>query len=203
MKGALSGLWFVLTGAWPSQGGGCGLTLSKERVKVQIEKFGGSITMSISGVTNVLVTGKNPGKKKVVEAHEKRLKIINIKQMNGLTLGDFTLDDLTISGYPEVVSMIWMLKRSRCSATPNHQSNRSRPRTVLLETLSQDKKMMLCQQGLATAMVRGVVHTTGTAARGVNASNSTAVGGGGNTTIKIKMVITTSSPIPLHSMYFR
>jgi hypothetical protein len=45
-------------------------------------------------------------------------------------------------------------------------------------TLSQDKKMMLCQQGLATAMVRGATHTTGTAASGVNASNSTAVGGG-------------------------
>jgi hypothetical protein len=38
--------------------------------------------------------------------------------------------------------------------------------------------MMLCQQGLATAMVRGAAHTTGAAASGVNASNSTAVGGG-------------------------
>ncbi len=40
--------------------------------------------------------------------------------------------------------------------------------------------MRLCQQGLATAMVRGAAHTTGTAVSGVNASNSTAVGGGGH-----------------------
>jgi hypothetical protein len=53
----------------------------------------------------VLVTEENPGKKKVVKAHEKQLKIINIEQMNGLILGDYTLDDLTISDYPEVVSM--------------------------------------------------------------------------------------------------
>ncbi len=52
------------------------------------------------------MTGENPGKKKVIEAHEKRLKIINIKQMNGLILGDFTLDDLTISNYPKVVTMV-------------------------------------------------------------------------------------------------
>jgi hypothetical protein len=38
--------------------------------------------------------------------------------------------------------------------------------------------MMLCQQGLATAMVRGMAHTTCATVSGVNASNSTAVGGG-------------------------
>jgi hypothetical protein len=60
--------------------------------------------------------------------------------------------------------------------------------------------MMLCQQGLATVIVRGAAHTTGAAASGVNASNSTAVGGGGRT-IKIKMVIATSGPILLHFMF--
>jgi hypothetical protein len=118
MEGALSGLWFVLTGVLPSQGGGHGLTLGKERVKAQIEKFGGSITTSISGVTNVLVTGENPGKKKVVEAHKKRLKIINIKQMNGLILGDFTLDDLTISNYPEIVTMVLDAKKVQAQHHP-------------------------------------------------------------------------------------
>jgi hypothetical protein len=54
MEGALSGLWFVLTGVWPSQEGGLGLTLGKERVKEQIVKFGGSVTTAISGVTNAL-----------------------------------------------------------------------------------------------------------------------------------------------------
>ncbi len=126
----------------------------------------------------MLVTKENPGKKKVVEAHKKWLKIINIKQMNGLILGDFTLNDLTISRFPEVGTTVLDAKKSRCSATPNHQSNRSRPKMALLGTLSHDKKMMLCQQGLATAMVGGAVYTTGVSASGVNARNSTAVGGG-------------------------
>jgi hypothetical protein len=106
VEGALSGLWFVLMGVWPSQGGGRDLTLGKERVKEQIEKFAGSITTAILGVTNVLMTGENPSKKKVIKAREKRLKIINIEQVNGLILGDFTLDDLTISDYPKVVTMV-------------------------------------------------------------------------------------------------
>jgi BRCT domain type II-containing protein len=118
MEGALSGLWFVLTGMWPSQGGGCGLTLDKERVKVQIEKIGESVTTSISGVTNVLMTRENPGKKKVVEAHEKRLKIINIEQMNGLLLGDFTLDDLTISDYPKVVTTVLDAEKAQVQHHP-------------------------------------------------------------------------------------
>jgi BRCT domain type II-containing protein len=118
MEGALSGLRFVLTSLWPSQGGGRGLTLGKERVKVQIEKFGGSVTRSISGVTNVLVTGENPGKKKVVEAHDKQLKIINMKQMNGLILGDFTRDDLTISNYPKVVTTVLDAKKIQVQCHP-------------------------------------------------------------------------------------
>ena len=38
-------------GVWPYQGSGQGLTLGKERVKLRIEKFGGIVTMSISGIT--------------------------------------------------------------------------------------------------------------------------------------------------------
>ena len=47
------------------------------------------MTSSILGVTNALVTGGNPGKKKVVTAHKKRLKIINIAQVNGFILRNF------------------------------------------------------------------------------------------------------------------
>jgi hypothetical protein len=118
MEGALSGLRFVLMGVWPSQEGGSGLTLGMERVKVQIEIFGGSVTTSISGVTNVLVTGDNPGKKKVVKAHKKRLKISNIEKMNGLILGNFTLDDLTISNYPKLVTMVLDAKKVQVQRHP-------------------------------------------------------------------------------------
>jgi hypothetical protein len=74
--------------------------------------------MSISGVTNVLVTKENPDKKKVVKAHKKRLKIINIEQMNGLIIGDFTLDDLTISNYPKVVTMVLDTKKVQVQRHP-------------------------------------------------------------------------------------
>jgi hypothetical protein len=80
--------------------------LARRESRRESKKIGGSVTTSISGVTNAIVTGETPGKKKVVKAHEKWLKIINIKHMNGLILGDFTLDDLTISNYPKVVTMV-------------------------------------------------------------------------------------------------
>ena len=83
-----------------------------------MKKFGESVRASISEVTNVLVTGENPGKKKAVKAHEKQLKIINIKQMNGLIFGDFTLDDLTISNYPEVVTMVLDAKKIQVQCHP-------------------------------------------------------------------------------------
>jgi hypothetical protein len=134
----------------------------------------------------VLVTGENPDKKKVVKAHEWQVKIITIKQMNGLILGDFTLEDLTTDDYPEAAIAVLDAMKIQVQLIPNHQSNMSRPRMALPGSVSQDKKMMLCQQELATAMVRGTAHTIGAAARGVNANNSIAVGGDG--TIKITIV---------------
>jgi hypothetical protein len=102
-KGILKGFRFVLTGVWPYQGSGQGLALGKERVKLRIEKFVGIVTMSISGITNALVVGDCPGVKKILEAHNRSLKIININQRNDLILGDLTLEDLTSADYPNSV----------------------------------------------------------------------------------------------------
>jgi BRCT domain type II-containing protein len=71
--GILTGLRFVLTGVWPFQGSGHGLTLGKEWVKQRIEKFGGIVTMSISRLTDALVVGDCPGKKKILEAHKRAM----------------------------------------------------------------------------------------------------------------------------------
>ena len=93
--GILAGPRFVLTGVWPFQGGGHGLALGKDRVKSRIEKFGGTVTMSISRLTDALVVGDAPGPKKVIEAHNQSMKIIiTLAQVNDLILGDLILEDL-------------------------------------------------------------------------------------------------------------
>ncbi len=140
---------------------------------MQIKKFGGSVTTAILGVTNVLVMGENPGKKKVVKAHEKRLKIINIEQLNGLILGDFTLDSITTSDYPEVATAVLDAKKIQVQRHPQssvHQEQ-AQDRTAGNSIPGQQD-----EQGLATAMVtKRMAYTTGTAASGVNTWDSSAV----------------------------
>jgi len=105
----LEGMRFVLTGTFPegsslwsflgfrllltvrliplsvsvfTVGGGGGLNLGKERVKEMIESFGGKVTGSVSGKTDYLVVGKEPGMSKVEKAQEKpKAQLINLKQL--------------------------------------------------------------------------------------------------------------------------
>ena len=100
-EGIFTGLRLVLTGVWPFPGSGTGLALGKERIKIRIEKFGGTVTMSISRLTDVLVVGDAPGPKKIIEAHNRAMRIITLEQLNDLILGDITLEDLTSADYPE------------------------------------------------------------------------------------------------------
>jgi BRCT domain type II-containing protein len=88
--GILAGLRFILAGVWPFQRSGHDLALGKERVKSRIEKFGGTVTMSISRLTDTLVIGNAPGPKKVIEAHNRSMKIITLAQVNNLILGDLS-----------------------------------------------------------------------------------------------------------------
>jgi DNA ligase (NAD+) len=53
--GSLSGLTFVITGTLPS--------LSRSEAKALIESQGGKVTGSVSGSTDYLVLGENPGSK--------------------------------------------------------------------------------------------------------------------------------------------
>jgi len=66
--GSLSGQTFVLTGVFPEIGGGAGLELGKARTRKMIESFGGKVTSAVSGKTDVLVVGKDPGFSKVSKA---------------------------------------------------------------------------------------------------------------------------------------
>lgn len=55
---ALAGKTFVLTGIFPEVGGGIGLNLGKDRLKDIITAFGGKVTGSVSGKTDIVVIGK-------------------------------------------------------------------------------------------------------------------------------------------------
>ena len=63
-----SGKTFVLAGIFPEIEGGQRLSLGKDRVKLMIETFGGRVTGSISGRTDVLIVGKEAGMSKVADA---------------------------------------------------------------------------------------------------------------------------------------
>ena len=65
---ALKGKTVVLTGTFPEVGGGMGLTLGKDRVKSMVESFGGKVTSAISGRTDILIVGKEPGASTVVDS---------------------------------------------------------------------------------------------------------------------------------------
>lgn len=88
----LAGKAFVLTGIFPEVGGGTGLTLGKDRVKNMIEAFGGRVTGSISGKTDVLVVGKAPGFSKVSQARARlKMLLVNLKDLKekGIEAGCF------------------------------------------------------------------------------------------------------------------
>ncbi len=52
---------FVMTGIFPDIGGGTGLDLGKGRVKALIESFGGRVVSAVSGKTDFLMVGEEPG----------------------------------------------------------------------------------------------------------------------------------------------
>jgi NAD-dependent DNA ligase len=88
VQDSLDGLRFVISHVWPDLGGGTGLKIGKERVRVHIEQFGGKVTSVISGVTDVLVIGEKPGPKKLIETLEKEVKVIDIDILNHLIWGN-------------------------------------------------------------------------------------------------------------------
>lgn len=62
MKGRLKDVRFVATGYFPELGGGEGLKLGRDNLKLMIESFGGKVTGSISGKTNISLRKPEPRK---------------------------------------------------------------------------------------------------------------------------------------------
>ncbi|CAN0159740.1 unnamed protein product [Ectocarpus fasciculatus] len=64
----LKGKTIVMTGVFPEIGGGAGLNKGKDRLRSMCESFGARVTSSISGKTDMLIVGKEPGASKVGKA---------------------------------------------------------------------------------------------------------------------------------------
>ncbi len=94
VQDSLEGLRFVISGIWPDLGGGAGLKIGKERVRARIKQFGGKVTLTISGVTDVLIIGEKLGPKKLIKALEKKVKVIDIDILNHLIWGELTLNEV-------------------------------------------------------------------------------------------------------------
>ena len=73
---------FVLSGIFPEVGGGSGLSLGKAKLKNTIIEFGGRVTGAVSGKTDYLVTGKQPGMSKVLKARNSaNCQIVDLKHL--------------------------------------------------------------------------------------------------------------------------
>ena len=71
----ISGKTFVLTGT---------LSIPREQIKQKIEKLGGKVVNSVSGKTDFLISGADPGTTKVKKAGELGTDIINEEQLKKL-----------------------------------------------------------------------------------------------------------------------
>lgn len=87
-KNSLQGQTCVLTGIFPEVGGGAGLNLGKDKVKRMIQAFGGRVTSSVSGKTDILVVGKQPGYAKVSKARASaKCTLMQLKELKGIIEG--------------------------------------------------------------------------------------------------------------------
>ena len=89
LPASLAGKTIVLTGTFPELGGGSGLSLGKGKAKTMIKSFGGRVTGSVSGKTDLLVVGKDPGFSKVSNARSKtRCTLVSLQTLTKLLHGN-------------------------------------------------------------------------------------------------------------------
>jgi hypothetical protein len=116
---SLKGLRFVLLGTWPDLGGGQGLTSGKLCLKSRIKKFGGSVTAMFLRLTDFLVIGTSPGPKKVMKAHKKKVKVIDIDQLTKIIVGGLAIGDLATEDYPKAAITVLEAKNIQVQRHPN------------------------------------------------------------------------------------
>jgi BRCT domain type II-containing protein len=76
-----------------------------------IEAFGGIVTGSVSGKTNFLVVGKEPGASKVALSREKGIPMLDIKSLKDKIMGD--LPELEHAKAPAIQSFSAGYKNNR------------------------------------------------------------------------------------------
>jgi hypothetical protein len=85
----------VMTGIFPEIGGGAGLNLGKDRLKVILESFGARVTSSVSGRTDFLIVGQEPGMSKVSKARaQPKCKLLNLSDMKLAVEGKKSLGEI-------------------------------------------------------------------------------------------------------------
>jgi len=87
IAGRLEDKRFVVTGVFPELGGGFGLKLGRDKMKEMIECFGGKVTGSISGKTNFVIVGDEPGDKRLEQAKSKGVPIIDRTSLHKILVG--------------------------------------------------------------------------------------------------------------------
>ena len=91
---SLAGKTVVLSGIFPEVGGGTGLSLGKDKVTRMVESFGGRVTSAVSGKTDVLLVGKEPGYAKVSQAQARGCSLLSLEDVRrGLVSG--SLDEVS------------------------------------------------------------------------------------------------------------
>ncbi|KAL7436258.1 hypothetical protein ACHAXM_005212 [Skeletonema potamos] len=83
----LLGKQFCLTGVFPELGGGNGLKLGKDKMKELVQSFGGKVTSSISGKTHYVITGVEPGPKRLEEAASKGVTVLDRNAFSAILMG--------------------------------------------------------------------------------------------------------------------
>ena len=78
----------MATGVFPELGGGFGLKLGRDNLKQMIESFGGKVTTGISGKTNYVIVGDEPGEKRLEEAKKKGVPIIDRSTLHKILVGE-------------------------------------------------------------------------------------------------------------------
>mmetsp|Transcript_16466 Transcript_16466/g.27080 ORF Transcript_16466/g.27080 Transcript_16466/m.27080 type:complete len:778 (+) Transcript_16466:77-2410(+) len=83
----LLGWQFCLTGVFPELGGGNGLKVGKDNMKELIQSFGGKVTSTISGKTHYVVTGIEPGPKRLEDAASRGVTALNCSKLVQILMG--------------------------------------------------------------------------------------------------------------------
>lgn len=100
----LKGKRFAMTGVFPELGGGGGLDLGKARLRAMIESFGGRVTSSISGRTDFLVRGQNPGFSKVSKARAyPRCQLVDLQTLRESLDSGKAIEDAVAAAPPVLI----------------------------------------------------------------------------------------------------